>query len=73
MPVKERTPKERRHQLNHEEEQELWLGPTRRGSVFESAAQVATVGDRWRGGASNHRSPGLAVIASGRRCFGPES
>ena len=40
MPVKERTPKERRHQLNHEEEQELWLGPTRRGSVFESAAQA---------------------------------
>jgi hypothetical protein len=40
MPVKERTPKERRHQLNHEQEQELWLGPTRRGSAFADAAQA---------------------------------
>lgn len=40
MPIKERLPKERRHQLNADQEQELWLGPTRRGSAFTDAAQA---------------------------------
>ena len=39
MPVKERLPKERRHQLNADQEMELWLGPSHRGSAFTDAAQ----------------------------------
>ena len=40
MPLKTRTPKTQRHQLTGDQEMELWLGPSRRGSAFTDRTQA---------------------------------
>ena len=46
MPVKLRTPKERAH-LSPSQLQELWLGPSHEGSVFETREELE---DAWKRG-----------------------